>query len=194
MPQDEPVYYFLWPGDAHDRGSFTKGDLRSAAGALRDFLKEKDAKDIKIVGHSKGGALVIEALAEIAEGAEGMDDPVFSELEKAYILDTPTDQPVARGATLDTSNGRLGNLPYRLALRGLAIDVRMYQNRTDPIAGSPIEGIPHFYFEDRAYVFRIGPFGIQENPSATHGLVLRNPYAAVIASALCEREQPWRWR
>jgi pimeloyl-ACP methyl ester carboxylesterase len=178
--------------------------LGEAAAALAEQIAGKT--DITLIGHSRGGALVMEYLAQVAEGRLAAN----KELVGAYTIDAPLEMgwvaalvPVAplrimaeaivgqrvRG-TLGAPLGmdRYADLPRRLAERGLTVDVATFDNPADFFFTSyeAVPGVPR-------YEWAVGPsptrppfplaIFLYELPA--HGLLSKDPrLASYLSGAL----------
>jgi hypothetical protein len=100
----------------------------AAAGDLAARLPERD--DVTLVGHSKAGNLVLEYLAQVAEGRL----PPHAGLRRAVVLNAPIDNPAARAALAHLDPSRLVDLERRLAGRGVMARVQIVHDPTDPIS------------------------------------------------------------
>src|SRR5688500_16205098 len=112
------------PREGEDWGAFDWGrpscfvasvarPASSAARALAASLPERD--EITLIGHSKAGNLVLEYLAQVAEGRL----PPNPGLRRAIVLNAPVDNIAARAALAHVSARRLEQLETRLAEQGL---------------------------------------------------------------------------
>ena len=145
----------------------------SAARALAASLPERD--EITLIGHSKAGNLVLEYLAQVAEGRL----PSHPGLKRAIVLNAPVDNLAARVALAHVSTRRLRNLEARLAERGVPARVRLAYDPTDPVSrplalegmtclavasGAPCRPSPigslHFWHRNHLECFRSGWAGV----------------------------------
>ncbi len=152
--------------------------LGEAAGALAQQIAGRT--DIRLIGHSRGGAVVMEYLAQVSEGRLAANEGLVG----AYSVDAPLDNliTVQRGQwTLDPLPrlvDRYADLPGRLAGRGLNVDVATFDNPSDfPFTThSPVPGVPR-------YEWAVGPPGGEamlppQYQFAAHGLLLKDPRIA----------------
>jgi hypothetical protein len=100
----------------------------SAARALAASLPQRD--EITLIGHSKAGNLVLEYLAQVAEGRL----PAHPGLKRAIVLNAPVDNLAARAALAHVSTRRLRELPARLAARGLDTRIQLAYDPSDPVS------------------------------------------------------------
>jgi hypothetical protein len=108
----------------------------SAARALAASLPARD--EITLIGHSKAGNLVLEYLAQVAEGRL----PAHPGLRRAIVLNAPVDNVAARAALAHISQRRLAGLEARLAARGVDARVQLAYDPTDPVSRAvSLEGV-----------------------------------------------------
>jgi hypothetical protein len=135
------------PREGEDWGAFDWGrpscfvasvarPASSAARALAASLPERD--EITLIGHSKAGNLVLEYLAQVAEGRL----PPNPGLTRAIVLNAPVDNLAARAALAHVRPSRLRDLEPRLAERGLRTRVQLAYDPTDPVSRAlALEGL-----------------------------------------------------
>jgi hypothetical protein len=114
---------------------FVASVVRPTARAARDLAARlPDRDDVTLIGHSKAGNLVLEYLAQVAEGRL----PAHPGLRRALALNAPLDNPAARAALAHLNLARLADLERRLADRGVTARVQVVYDPTDPVS-RPIE-------------------------------------------------------
>ena len=112
--------------------------MEIAAARLSEQIK--DRSDIKLIGHSRGGALVMEYAAEVAEGRLAKND----QLRGVYSIDgalSPlnclinnpfADERFVGGLGPFFKTDRYKNLPQRLKEKtGLNVDLATFDNKAD---------------------------------------------------------------
>ena len=174
--------FFEWEPGWSGRG--TASIERSAADAAPGLAKQiANHKNVTLVGHSKGGALIMEYLAQVAEGNIRPNENV----KHAFTLDSPLGgdsgtnvaSVVAKFDRYQVVRGqvprdRLASLPNRLAIVGMAVDIATLDNPNDisghsPIPGTTYESVPK------------GDWASGHRPSTlgqVHGLLMQSAYAA----------------
>jgi hypothetical protein len=112
-------------------GCFVASVLRPTGRAARDLAARlPDREAVTLIGHSKAGNLVLEYLAQVAEGRL----PPHPGLRRALVLNAPIDNPAARAALAHLSTSRLADLERRLAGRGVPARVQVVYDPTDPVS------------------------------------------------------------
>lgn len=190
---DSEYAFFDWDANSPYRVEQSTNALLNSeiTGRLAKFLEGK--KDITLVGHSKGGDLILEYLAEIAGGNERL---VNTEVKQAFILDSPTEGELAKYANLrrytaappgegPVLRDRFRNLGEAVSssTRGqMTVDIAMIANQRDPISGPPIPGIPYFSYksgnEQWGEVFLVGGFFAWLGVKTIHGNVQNDSWPA----------------
>jgi len=111
--------------------------FRTAGEAAKDLAKQIANKhDITLIGHSKGGNVVLEYLAEVAEGGIAAN----RQLRSAVVLGAPLNNAFAVAANASVSPGRLTDLQKRLGKRGVNAGIYDVSNPLDRV-NAPI-GVP----------------------------------------------------
>jgi hypothetical protein len=110
---------------------FVASVVRPTGRAARDLAARlPDRDDVTLIGHSKAGNLVLEYLAQVAEGRL----PAHPGLRRAIVLNAPIDNPAARAALAYVNTRRLADLEGRLSARGMGVRVQVVYDPTDPVS------------------------------------------------------------
>ncbi|MBI2906401.1 MAG: RHS repeat-associated core domain-containing protein [Chloroflexi bacterium] len=172
--------FFDWTeGSISPAPSFTRAVAEAAGDLARQIAGQTD---ITLVGHSKGGALVTEYLAQVAEGRLSAN----TQVRGGYAIDAPLDpvdvEVVGGQRIVDPEfrplDDRYADLPGRLAMRGLAVNMASFDNPLDfaVTTHAPIPGIPYFSWAVEPST-DLPPWSLPYQRLA-HGLLLTDPRVA----------------
>ena len=180
--------FFEWQSGWSGKG--TASIDRSTADAAPELARQiGQHKNVTLVGHSKGGALIMEYLAEVAEGR-----PIGNRnVKRAFTIDSPLDGLLADsplgfpevsaqfrrfdplGIGTVAGRDRLAGLPGRLVQKRMTVDIANLDNPNDWFGSSPIPGIS----------YRSVPLGdalaghfTRGGGVSVHGLLMASPQAS----------------
>ena len=158
-------------------GEGTPSAERRVDEAAAELARQLSGKtNITLIGHSKGGALIMEYLAQIAEGKLEANVQVAA----AYTIDSPLDFGAADARWVGANRrqggvDRYANLHSRLLQQGLTVTLTGFDNPEDwPVTSyDPIPGVN--------YVRLPVPPNVQwpwQYWETAHGLLLSDPRVA----------------
>ncbi len=175
--------YFDWAGGWSGQG--TASVNRSVADAAPELARQiGNHQNVTLVGHSKGGALIAEYLAQIAEGNPGIS--ANRNVKNAFAIDSPLegfsawqvgfDRFDASGTGTIAGRDRLADLSGRLAQKGMEVRIATLDNPNDWVGHGPIPNIPY-------YALPLGNFIAGHEPATramidVHGNLMTSPEAA----------------
>ena len=159
----------------------TMRPLGEAAGALSEQIAGKS--DVRLIGHSRGGALVFEYLAQMAEGKL----PVNDELRGTYSIDgalAPINSMVQNPLAGERYSNHIGpfgfsdryaDLPSRMVGMRLTVDIATFDNPADFAftTHGPIPGMPRYELAVGPSASRPPfPLSLLSYEPAAHGFLL----------------------
>ncbi|MCL5264640.1 MAG: hypothetical protein M1343_05525 [Chloroflexi bacterium] len=175
---------FFNRGDEPQASNFVPMEIASAR--LSEQIKGKT--DIKLIGHSRGGALVMEYSAEVAEGKLAKNDELKGVYSidgalwpgNSFVINPIADERYTGGIGPFFRTDRYANLPDRLKKIGIDVDMATFDNKEDfPFTThDPVPGIG----SDSSYEWSIPGKGkyFWDRWRDAHGIVLRDPQVGSI--------------